>query len=161
MPIMQMDWVPDELYEDTKDTFIMLGKNSKLCWIVVVNIVFVFIHNLFGMMITSEGNAMLRNVVEPMKMITIWITSVFLYYAVDDSIGEKVGLFTILEVLGFLLLSFGFVVYTRIVKFPKLFNYPAKNILDHDNDDDNTLPLHHLPYPWKSKYFTNSNYRSS
>ena len=87
------------------------------------------------MMITDYGNAMIRNVVEPMKMITIWITSVFLYYVIDESIGENVGWFTFLEIIGFLLLTLGFVMYTRILKLPKVFTYPNTSTFKHDDEE--------------------------
>ena len=86
-----MDWMIADLYEDTKDTFIMLKNEPKLIGIVIGHVCFVFMFNLTGMIITDYVNAMVRNVMEPLRMITIWITSVFLYYVVDESIGEKVG----------------------------------------------------------------------
>ena len=136
MPIMGMDWVPADLYEDTKDTFIMLGNNPTLIGIIVVHVCFVFMFNLTGMMITDYVNAMVRNIMEPLRMITIWITSVFLYYVIDESIGEKVGLFTILEIIGFILLAFGFLLYTKVIKIPKVFKYQVNDEYQQFDDDD-------------------------
>ena len=88
------------------------------------------------MMITDYVNVMVRNVMEPLRMITIWITSVFLYYVVDESIGEKVGLFTILEVIGFILLAFGFLLYTKVIKIPKWFKYPVTDEYQQFDDEE-------------------------
>ena len=127
MPIMGMDWIPDDLYEDTKDTFIMLGNSPLLIFLFIADTTCVFIFNITGMIITDYISAMVRNIMEPLRMILIWIVSVFLFYVVDESIGEKVGWFTILEVIGFILLTFGFLLYTKVIKIPQIFKYPTKS----------------------------------
>ncbi|EKE40737.1 hypothetical protein ENUP19_0203G0044 [Entamoeba nuttalli] len=125
MPIMGLDFIPKGLYEDTLDTFIMLGNSAALICITIAYVFSILAFNVTGMMITDYVNAMVRNVMEPMRMITIWICSVFLYYVVDPDIGEKVGWFTFIEVFGFIFLTGGFLLYTRVIKIPKLFKYPS------------------------------------
>ena len=138
MPIMGMDWVPGDLYEDSYDTFVMLVNSPVLIVETVLYIVSVFLFNVAGMMATDYVNAMARNVMEPLRMITTWIVSVFLYYVVDPSIGEKVGLFTILEIIGFIALTFGFLLYTKVIKIPKVFNYEGKQKLSSSGSDSNS-----------------------
>ncbi|EDR26212.1 hypothetical protein EDI_076280 [Entamoeba dispar SAW760] len=103
----------------------MLGNSAALICITIAYVFSILAFNVTGMMITDYVNAMVRNVMEPMRMITIWICSVFLYYVVDPDIGEKVGWFTFIEVFGFIFLTGGFLLYTRVIKIPKLFKYPS------------------------------------
>ncbi|ELP89481.1 hypothetical protein EIN_391360 [Entamoeba invadens IP1] len=136
MPIMGMSWVPEVIAEDTKDTFVMLGNTLSLSLITVGYVISILMFNYSGMMITDYVNAMVRNVMEPMRMITIWICSVFLYYVVDPKIGEKVGWFTFIEVFGFIFLTGGFLLYTRVIKIQKLFKYPPPEPEKEEGKDD-------------------------
>ena len=136
MPIMGMDWIPSDLYEDSIDTFIMIGNNPVILVVVCLYIICIFGFNIAGMTITDYVNAMLRNVMEPLRMITVWIVSVCLYYITDKAIGEKLGLFTILEVFGFVLLISGFLLYTKVIKIPQLFNYPLKDIVNAEENEN-------------------------
>ncbi|ELP83659.1 hypothetical protein EIN_467230 [Entamoeba invadens IP1] len=118
MPIMSLSFWPDSLKEDTKDTFIMLANSVPLILITIGYVFSILVFNIVGMIITDWVNAMVRNVLDPLRMITTWICSVFLYYVVDEAIGEKVGWFTLLEVFGFIVLTVGILLYTKVIKLP-------------------------------------------
>ncbi|KAL7715303.1 EamA domain-containing protein [Entamoeba marina] len=124
MPIMNLDFLPDDIQEDTIDTFIMLGHSWLLIFFSVGYVVSVLLFNYTGMMITDYVNAMVRNVMEPMRMISIWALSVSLYY-IDNTYGEKVGWFTFIEIAGFILLTIGFCLYTKVFKIKAIFKYPT------------------------------------
>ena len=83
-------------------------------------------------------------------MIFIWIVSVFLYYAVDETIGEKAGYFTILEVVGFIFLVIGFLLYTKVIKINKLFTYPTRETSPQNKEEALEIMMeentnHHSP----------------
>ena len=131
MPLMGASWMPYFLYEDTIDSFIMLINSVPLLIINIAYVIAILLFNLTGMVITDYVNAMVRNILEPVRCITIWGTSVFLYYVVWRAIGENVGYFTIVEMIGFILFAIGFLLYTKVIKLP-FFKYPKEEEKEED-----------------------------
>jgi len=111
------------LHENTLDSFVMLTHNWVLLVIMLVYVVVILIFNLFGMMITQVTDAMTRNIMEPIRTFLVWVVMVSIYY-ITRCLGEQLNLWSLLELAGFLILTFGVLVYNNVIKLP-CFAQPA------------------------------------
>jgi len=129
------------VHENSLDSFVMITKNPVLLAVILVYIVVILIFNLFGMMITQVTDAMLRNIMEPIRTLLVWVTMVFVCYVVTHrKAGEQVNLWSLLQLAGFIILSFGILVYNGVIRFKCL--QPKKSADDENSVvTDETQPL--------------------
>jgi len=113
------------LHEDSIDSFIMLGNSPALLGMAIGYVAVILMFNFYGMIITEVTNAMVRNLLEPIRTLFIWVTDIFIFYVIDPRYGESVNLWSILEGFGFVVLCFGFFIYNGVIKLPFL-TYPPK-----------------------------------
>jgi len=129
------------LHENTLDSFVMVSKNPVLLAVNLVYIVVILVFNLFGMMITQVTDAMLRNIMEPIRTLLVWVTMVFVCYVVTkQKAGERVNLWSLLQLAGFIVLSFGILVYNGVIRF-KCFKTKSDEHGDDEEKVDETKPL--------------------
>ncbi|ELP90439.1 hypothetical protein EIN_016680 [Entamoeba invadens IP1] len=122
-----MKFLPEALRENIVDTLYLFAHSPLIIGLCVCYIFIILLFNFAGTAVIQYSNAMIRNILEPMRMITVWIVSVFIYYAISTNFGESIGFNTILQVVGFVLLVLGFLLYTKVIKIPCWFNYEEKN----------------------------------
>jgi len=79
--------------------------------------------NYFSMELSRLLSAVVRNLVAGVRTVLVWGVSVILYYAVGPSYGEQLGLWSIVEACGFVLLIGGSVLYSKA----KETQLPAKD----------------------------------
>ncbi|BFU21165.1 hypothetical protein EHI8A_044590 [Entamoeba histolytica HM-1:IMSS-B] len=118
-----MPFLPASIRENIVDTFYMIYNSSLILSLCIAYIIVILFFNFAGTAVIRYSNAMIRNILEPMRMISVWIVSVFIHYVISSSYGESVGWSTIVQVIGFILLVIGFLLYTKVIKIPCLFNY--------------------------------------
>lgn len=99
-------------FEDAIDAFVMLGNNYKIILFTLGNIFSIAFFNFFGVSVTKHINAATRMVLDSVRTVVIW--SVSLAVAWES--------FCYINVIGFVILLGGTVVYNGILKF-KCFNY--------------------------------------
>jgi len=107
------------LHEDTLDSFVMLVHNWTLFGVMVAYVIVILVFNLFGMMITQVTDAMTRNIMEPIRTFLVWVCMVSIFY-ITRCLGEQLNLWSLLELAGFVILTFGVLVYNNVIKLPCL-----------------------------------------
>jgi hypothetical protein len=82
-----------------------------------------FVYNLGGAALVAITSAIHRTVYESLRSITVWILSVITYYALPSiGAGEPLGIHSLLQGAGFIVLVIGSAMYHRFIRFP-CFNY--------------------------------------
>eukprot|EP01105_Mastigella_eilhardi_P026554 TRINITY_DN773_c0_g1_i1.p1 TRINITY_DN773_c0_g1~~TRINITY_DN773_c0_g1_i1.p1 ORF type:complete len:406 (+),score=128.09 TRINITY_DN773_c0_g1_i1:161-1378(+) len=114
------------LYEDSIDSFIMIYNSPTILGLVIGYVAVILLFNIFGMIITDETSAMVRNLLEPVRTLFIWITDIFIGYVISEELGETVNWWSFLEGAGFIVLCVGVFIYNGIIKLPFL-TYPPKD----------------------------------
>jgi len=104
------------LHEDTLDSFVMIGNSVTLLLITLLYVVVILVFNLFGMMITQVTDAMTRNIMEPIRTFLVWVGMVVLYW-IFSHFGERLNLWSLLQLAGFLVLTFGVLLYNQVFHF--------------------------------------------
>ncbi|KAL7713176.1 EamA domain-containing protein [Entamoeba marina] len=114
------------LKENTAETFLMLLRSPTLYALVNVYSLVVLFFNLTGMTITSQVSALTRNVIDPLRMAISWAT--------------------LIQIIGFIVLTIGFFIYAGIIPLPTLnpskvkIDDSAIPILQDDETNDVELP---------------------
>ena len=123
------------LFEQSIETFVMLGHSWKLGLLVLFYCISIVCYNQTGMMVTSFSTAIHRNIYEALRSIAVWALSAIVYYIWPNSgCGEKLELLSLVQCLGFLISILGSFIYNRVIKFP-CFDYsdeehPTKSLND-------------------------------
>ncbi|GKT32662.1 Solute carrier family 35 member SLC35F1/F2/F6 like protein [Aduncisulcus paluster] len=123
--------------EDFFETFIMIKNNW---YILLPTFGFVFsiaLYNLCGQNVTSLTTCVHRTLLEALRSVVVWVVSVIEGYTIHSlAVGETLSWWSILEALGFLVLTYGTLIYNVIVKHDKLFDYSNDSPVP-DTTDDN------------------------
>ena len=98
--------------ENSLDTLYQL-RNPAVAFLVLAYISGLGIMNYSSMELSRLLSAVVRNLVSAMRTVLVWLISVFLYYAVGKQYGEQLGLWSIVELCGFVLLIAGSLLYAR------------------------------------------------
>lgn len=118
------------IYENSLETFQILGNSKDLIFLLVGYILTVSLFSYFGITITDFSTAIHRNLYEIIRPLPVWILSVTARYIQESSyIGEPIDKYTALELSGFLIAMIGSFIYNRIIKFP-CFTYIEDEIED-------------------------------
>ncbi|BFU20243.1 hypothetical protein EHI8A_088120 [Entamoeba histolytica HM-1:IMSS-B] len=134
--------------ENTAETLLMMVRKPTIYALVNAYVLVVLFFNLTGMTITSQINALTRNVIDPLRMITIWLTGLFIHYVITNKLGEALSWATLIQVFGFIVLAIGFFVYAGIIPLPffgttiKTENENIQPILQDDEIDENEMNIH-------------------
>lgn len=108
-----------ELYENTLETFEMLGKSKRLVALVLLYVLFVTMFSFFGIAVTELSSAIHTNMYEMVRPLPVWLLSFATYYiSGNEALGEPLDLYTVLELGGFATSVIGSLIYNRVLKFP-------------------------------------------
>lgn len=108
-----------ELYENTLETFEMLGKSKRLVVLVLFYVLFVTMFSFFGIAVTELSSAIHTNMYEMVRPLPVWLLSFATYYiSGNEALGEPLDLYTLLELGGFATSVIGSLIYNRVLKFP-------------------------------------------
>jgi drug/metabolite transporter (DMT)-like permease len=98
--------------ENSLDTLYQL-RNPAVLFLLLAYIGGLGCMNYTSMELSRLLSAVVRNLVSAMRTVLVWLVSVFLYYAVGQEYGEQLGLWSIVELCGFVLLIAGSLLYAR------------------------------------------------
>ena len=129
--------------ENSLDTLHKL-QNPKVLLLLLSYIAGLGCMNYSSMELSRLMSAVVRNLVSAMRTVFVWIVGVLLFYAVGPQYGEKLGLWSVVELCGFILLIGGSVLYSqgkeRTLKGPAALNSSKKALeageVDDDDEDD-------------------------
>lgn len=106
---------PDH-FEDTPDAFVQIKNSPALLAACLGNVFSIAFFNFFGISVTKSMSAAHRMVLDSLRTIVIW--------AVSLSVGWQKH-FSYLQLVGFIVLLAGTMVYNEVVHIPGLY-YPEK-----------------------------------
>jgi hypothetical protein len=69
--------------------------------------------NYSSMELSRLLSAVVRNLVSAMRTVLVWLVGVGLYYMVGEQYGERLGLWSLVELCGFFMLIAGSLLYAR------------------------------------------------
>jgi hypothetical protein len=121
MPIANIlpEGAGEGLFEQSLETFLMLGRSGKIIGLSIGYCVAVAGLNLTGMMVVSFSSAIQRNICEALRSFWVWVLSVAVYYIWPDSgAGEPLSMMSIAQAGGFLISMAGSFIYNRVVQLP-------------------------------------------
>ncbi|KAJ5074434.1 solute carrier family 35 member f6 [Anaeramoeba ignava] len=114
MPILSHDSGNIEghgTYENTKDTFKMIHNNTKMIALILIFIFSVIFFNLFSFLMTINFSVRIRTLSEIIRMALVWIINIIIYYGFSYSYGEKWNSSSWFQLIGFIILSIGLLIY--------------------------------------------------
>eukprot|EP00930_Biecheleria_cincta_P055578 TRINITY_DN41894_c0_g1_i1.p1 TRINITY_DN41894_c0_g1~~TRINITY_DN41894_c0_g1_i1.p1 ORF type:complete len:425 (-),score=69.24 TRINITY_DN41894_c0_g1_i1:33-1256(-) len=119
--------------EDEIDSWVLLGSNPHLCWLMALYTFSCSTYNMAGIAVTGALSAVHRVMLEALRTLIVWAFGLIVHYKIDPSskLGEAWTPYSLLEVAGFVLLILGQALYGGMLKVPGLY-YPP---------DDSTVPL--------------------
>jgi drug/metabolite transporter (DMT)-like permease len=103
-------------HEDTIDTFDMIGNSNAILFTAILYVFAILGYNLFGMLVTQSFTAVHRTILEAVRTMCIWVTNLFIYYAITEKHGEKLVAWSAVELLGFVFLLIGLFIYNKVIK---------------------------------------------
>jgi uncharacterized membrane protein len=107
-------------FEDTYDAFVLMGNSPLVTGMLLLNILSIAFFNFFGVSVTKHINATTRMVLDSMRTIIIWAFSM----------GVGWETFCYVQIVGFVTLLSGTLIYNELIKLPWL-TYAAL-----DDEDD-------------------------
>ena len=109
--------------EDTQQAFSMIGKSAPLIIYIVLTVFCIAGLNGFGMAVTKYASSANRVTIQQTKTVLVWLF--FLIYQ-----GEGHENFKILQLVGFVLIVIGVILYNEIVEIPILgFNENTRSAI--------------------------------
>lgn len=112
-------------FEDFGDSIVMIENNSTLLSLILLYVFSCATYNCAGMSVTSQLSAVHRTMLEASRTAGIWAIDLFVHYFIDSKIsfGEAWMPYSWLQMVGFVLLLLGQLVYSGVITIPGLY-YP-------------------------------------
>jgi hypothetical protein len=129
--------------EDTRDTFILMGRSGMISFLVIGYTLSLAILNASSCYIGKMISAIFRQFVQALRVVLVWLFSIFLYYLfTSKTLGEKWDQWSWIQLFGFCLLIAGTYIYGIEKKLLQENNTNATTThsddLDEDDQDDET-----------------------
>lgn len=147
LPLLQISspTSPILVYENTYDAFIMMSYSRKLIILFIFVSIIVGIYFYIGVIVISHMSARKRNEFEAISPIVVWIFSICAHYLTEDiTIGETIQLYSIVQIIGFIISIIGIAIYDQKIKLPWMIyddDKEQENSLSSDESDDDTATL--------------------
>jgi len=111
-------------YENSLDSLYKVAHSFELdCFVIVYSISIAF-YNFLGVTITSHFSAVHRTLIDSLRTVVVWFVDLFTFYAISKNFGDRWRPHTYLELVGFIILFVGSLLYNAVIKIPGL-EYPA------------------------------------
>ncbi|OQR99239.1 Drug/Metabolite Transporter (DMT) Superfamily [Achlya hypogyna] len=122
-------------HEDFNDTWTKLAHSGSLCLLVAAYMFCIGMYQIAALYLTKHHSALVRSMVEIGRTLGVWGWGLVVYYLVNwtgpSSPGEPLTAWSIVEIVGFLLLALATLTYKQVLHFPCLALY----------QDDRGLPV--------------------
>jgi hypothetical protein len=111
------------IYENTLESVWCAWMHPYIILLFIAYIGVAFVYNLGGAALCAMTSAIHRTIYESLRSVTVWFLSVILYYGIPSvGAGEPLGIHSILQLAGFIVLVLGSAMYHRFIRFP-FFDY--------------------------------------
>lgn len=98
-------------YEDPFHTWDILKENKNIQMSFVIYFFTIFFYNLFAVLVTFELSSVWHAILDNFRPITIWISSLAIYYFIDPTYGEAWTTFSYIQLVGMAILLYGTAIY--------------------------------------------------
>ncbi|ELR16647.1 uncharacterized protein ACA1_088940 [Acanthamoeba castellanii str. Neff] len=113
-------------YENAVDGFVMIGNNMTLLGLVLLYWLSIAFYNFTSLSVAKSLTTVHRTFIDACRTLCVWGIQLVIYYAFNHtSLGEGWGHYSYIQLIGFVLLISGTLVYNSVVKLPFLY-YPTK-----------------------------------
>ena len=126
--------------ENSLDTLYKMQNPKVLLLLLVVHLPGWAAMNYSSMELSRLLSAVVRNLVSAMRTVFVWIVGILLFYAIGPQYGEQLGLWSVVELCGFVLLIGGSVLYSqskeRTLKAPAAAHHKKSPDGREESDDE-------------------------
>lgn len=98
-------------FENPFNTYYMIKNSSSISWMCVLYIVSITSYNIFCVLITFMLNSVWHAILDNFRPITVWGSSLFIFYFVNPAFGESWTVWSYMQLLGLFVLLYGTAVY--------------------------------------------------
>lgn len=109
-----------ESWPDTLKQYFSLPESQTLLWLTVTYMASIVLYNLAGLKVTEYISAVTRVLIDGCRVVVVWSISLGMYYFVDERYGVPWTEASYLQLIGFMLLIAGTLIYNQIVHIPGL-----------------------------------------
>lgn len=111
-------------YENSLDSLYKMAHSFELdCFIIIYSISIAF-YNFLGVTITSHFSAVHRTLIDSLRTVVVWFVDLLTFYVISENFGDRWKPHTYLQLMGFVLLFLGSLLYNAVIKIPGL-EYPC------------------------------------
>lgn len=132
-------------YENSIDSFYKISHQSALETFVLSYMISIAFFNFMAVSISKYLSAVHRTLVDSCRTALVWVVDLFVYYVISENYGAPWGQHSYLELMGFICVICGTVMYHGILKIPGLY-YPPKArdiivVVEEEMVEDGRKPL--------------------
>lgn len=106
--------------EDPFNTYVMLEANPEIQRIFWLYFFSIFIYNMFAVLVTFLLNSVWHAILDNFRPITVWVTDLFIFYAISPEFGEAWTDASYIQLLGLFVLVAGTAIYNGDIEVPGL-----------------------------------------
>lgn len=104
-------------YENFFDAIIQMGNSVGLLMLNFAYLLSIAFYNYFGLTVAKDLSTVHRTLIDALRTILVWLSSIIIYYAGAKSLGEPWrGKYSLLQLLGFVFLLVGTSLYNGSYK---------------------------------------------
>lgn len=105
-------------FEQSIESIYMLFHTWKLLVIFILYIILIAVFNITFIVVTTFSTPKERNICDALRPIAVWVFSIMInYFFPIYRAGEPASLFSLIEIVGFILMFLGSCMYNRLFKF--------------------------------------------
>lgn len=124
----------DGKFENVPDGVKMITGSFPLAFLVVTYMMSISIYNLTGITVGKKMSAVVRCLVDSCRTVTVWGITLLIYYAGAKEYGAPWTPYSWLQVIGFLILIFGTLLYQEILAAPDFLKTATAGTLAYNED---------------------------
>ncbi|CAM9280043.1 unnamed protein product, partial [Ectocarpus fasciculatus] len=98
-------------FENPFNTYYMIMNSSEITWMVTLYILSITSFNIFCVLITFMLNSVWHAILDNFRPVTVWGSSLFIFYFIDPSFGESWTPWSFMQLGGLFVLLYGTAVY--------------------------------------------------
>jgi drug/metabolite transporter (DMT)-like permease len=98
-------------YENPFNTYAMIQNSKSIQFVFVLYFFSIFFYNMLACLVTFMLNSVWHAILDNFRPITVWGTSMFIYYQITQNFGEKWTSWSWLQLCGMFVLLYGTAVY--------------------------------------------------
>ncbi len=111
--------------ENFIDALYQIKNSHQLISLIIAYVFAVAGYNFCALSIARSLSSIHRTLLDAIRTISIWILELCLYYYINRSYGEKWNKYSYLQVIGFILLINGTLIYNQVYRLHFIFKYPS------------------------------------